>query len=337
MGQTASSSSSSSPTAPYDNPYALRSTWQDLSSTALTAKWHEYISASPPLREACPKVGTGFFQYPSLAAPIRGAKALEDIRAGEVFCRVPVHMLLSVHSVRNSSLHPVAAHFEHHRNAAGRDLERALIAIFALRESARVRSPYMPYMQILNTHATSSIPMLWSPNSSEYRRLSKGAMTIARRERAAALDVYQHVMLEALSRFATPLSDGLPCAASAGSAACSRAALSRVYSRDEFMRMYVIIGARDWVLSMYGKTTAFCAPIMDMLNFGQIGIRVAFDDRQNAFVARATKPIAKGSEMLFFYGSFCVDTWLSVYGFVPDGARPCSETKRGGARQSAIH
>ena len=48
---------------------------------------------------------------------------------------------------------------------------------------------------------------------------------------------------------------------------------------------------------------------------GQVGIRAEFSDAKHAFVATATQPIAKGSELLFYYGNMCRDAWINMYGF----------------------
>ena len=77
------------------------------------------------------------------------------------------------------------------------------------------------------------------------------------------------------------------------------------------------------ICSMYGTSRAFLVPIVDMFNFGQVGIRAHFDDKLHGFVATASQPIAKGTELLFFYGSLCREAWVNLYGFAPLEARPC--------------
>ena len=84
-----------------------------------------------------------------------------------------------------------------------------------------------------------------------------------------------------------------------------------------------MLRARDWILPMYGKSEPFLAPVIDMLNYGQIGIRVRFDNARQEFVATATKAFPAGQEMLFYYGTFCTDDMRDMYGFVTPTARPC--------------
>lgn len=320
--------------------YGARSTWAGLSETALTTEWEAFV-AHGPLKTACPKVGVDFFYYPNLRRKIRGAKALHDIAAGETLCKVPIQALLSVYALRNSSFSPIANHFLKGdpegvqararvlrlRQRGGVD-HRALLALFAIRESARVSSPYMPYMQMLNTHDTGGIPMLWETNSSRWAGLSKGLAAMAHRSRMQAHSAFAQVVPVAIADFARELSDGLPCASASiirGGKVCSPEALREVYTKAEYLRLYAIISARDWVLPVYGRQMQFCAPIMDMFNFGQVGIRANFEDTQHAFVAKATQKIAKGTELLFYYGSFCADQWRNMYGFVPANVRSCGE------------
>ena len=85
-----------------------------------------------------------------------------------------------------------------------------------------------------------------------------------------------------------------------------------------------MLRARDWILPMYGKSEPFLAPVIDMLSYGQIGIRVRFDNARQEFVATATKAFPAGQEMLFYYGAFCTDDMRDMYGFVTPTARPAA-------------
>ena len=47
----------------------------------------------------------------------------------------------------------------------------------------------------------------------------------------------------------------------------------------------------------------------------QVGLRVSFENRRHAFVLVATERIRAGSELLFYYGTFCKDAMIDMYGF----------------------
>ena len=96
---------------------------------------------------------------------------------------------------------------------------------------------------------------------------------------------------------------------------CPRSRLGEVYSEARFAKVLSILRARDWVLPMYGLNHDFLAPLVDMFNFGQVGVRVHFDDRKHSFVVRATQPIKAGSEILFYYGRHCLEEGMDMYGF----------------------
>jgi hypothetical protein len=156
--------------------------------------------------------------------------------------------------------------------------------------------------------------------------------------------------LNAVARFGTELSEGIDCTRFGDGAAgktCSAAALRRVYAEPRFLQArhlplistasshvvsphhlpcsspvnaeprsslqyFALVAARDWFLPVYGVGRNFLAMEMDMLNFGQSGIRVGFNNQLHAFTATATQPIAGGAEALFFYGSFCAEKWQSM-------------------------
>jgi len=50
---------------------------------------------------------------------------------------------------------------------------------------------------------------------------------------------------------------------------------------------------------------------------GQVGVRVSYDAARELMLMKATQPIAKGDEILFFYGDECTEQFRSIYGFVP--------------------
>ena len=270
--------------------YAARSTWTNLSDTELASTWTKYV-ATRMLGDNCPKVGIDFFFYPSLGRKLRGAVAKAPIARGEKLCEMPVQSMLSEFSVGNSTLRPVmdAADAEPAESTSktggkpGRKKlkskaldRRAHIALFVLRETSRVRSPHMPYLSILLSHDVTGVPMTWPPNSKrspswlqKSLAASPHLRSLAAGSRANAVRAYDGLVPLALSQFAPLLSEGLDCQRSP-TATCSPSELQRVYSRDNFIRVFAILAARDWVLPMYGKNRAFCVPIVDMFNFGQV-------------------------------------------------------------------
>ena len=321
--------------------YYARATWANLSLAEHTARWESYVS-SGEIGFRCPKVATAFFWYESLGASIRGAKAAADIGAGEDVCRVPVRSLLSDMTVGNTSLRILQESLTAYQKAAAGDVrgpppgakrsnkmrrldERALMTLHVLRETSRPRSPHMPYAALIQTHDVDGVPMLWPDDSPRWRRASPLLRSLAATSRANAEHHFESIVPAAISRAGAVLSEGLECAVRSprGPPSCSRAELAAVYSRERFLRTYTILAARDWVLPMYGRQRAFLAPVVDMLNYGQVGLRCRFDDKAGAFVLRATAPIKAGSELLFFYGAFCYEASINMYGFAPAGAKPC--------------
>ena len=86
--------------------FGARATWAGLNETQFATHWDAYVG-SGELRARCPKVGIGYFYYPSLGRKLRGAMAKAPIAKGERLCEVPVGSLLSTFSVGNSTLRPV--------------------------------------------------------------------------------------------------------------------------------------------------------------------------------------------------------------------------------------
>jgi len=138
---------------------------------------------------------------------------------------------------------------------------------------------------------------------------------------------YDTVMRPMLMHHRAVLSEGLGC----GLVGCSAHRLDHgIYSPAEFARVLAIISARDWVLPMYGNERPFMAPVLDMLNFGQVGVRADFSSKAGAFIAKATQPIEAGTELLVWYGNMCYERWINMYGFAPagHGSTPCSNRKK---------
>jgi hypothetical protein len=338
--------------------FEATSTWAGLTNLQTTDRWRQY-QAQGPLRGACPKVDLGFFYYPSIGEKIRGGFATAAIHRGEKVCVVPVTSMIHEFTVGNSTIRSVKdgidADLAAIRNKLG--VSRAttagasngpigkstrggglftadrlsLMVLFILRESARLRSPHAPYIAMLNSHATGSIPMLWSEDSDQWRGLNSLARSYASRSRRTAEAKYEQLVPKALARYGNVLSEGFGCTAT-----CSRTRLERVYSKQEFLRVYAIVSARDWVLQMYGSPRPFLAPLVDFFNFGQMGLRVRFSNSDHAFVASATQDIQKGDEILFYYGTLCKEMSVNVYGFAPNGSRPCSASTRRPGTQRQI-
>jgi len=200
------------------------------------------------------------------------------------------------------------------------------MAVFVLRESARERSPYMPYLQTMQMHDVSGVPMLWPVGAPQWKSVSPMQIELGRTAKANQQKQYDTVMRPMLMRHRAVLSEGLGCSGLVG---CSASRLDSVYSPAEFARVLAIISARDWVLPMYGNERPFMAPVLDMLNFGQVGIRADFSSKAGAFIAKATQPIEVGTELLFWYGNMCYEKWINMYGFAPAGhSTPCSNRKK---------
>ena len=280
------------------------------------------------------KTALAHFWYPELKAYLRGVKSSAPIEKGEEVVRVRHDALLSRFSMGNSTFRPVAEYYMalgkgptrrageplQNRAAAGSagwhvDPVKAMLAFFVLREGSRSSSRWMPYIKgLLEAHSAENIPLTWAPDSPRHQTISEHLRTMAAAHRRHALTAYRSVMPDALSRFPAVLGEGLPAGGPP---------LAAVYSLEKWLEVYAMLRARDWILPMYGKSEPFLAPVIDMLNYGQIGIRVRFDNARQEFVATATKAFPAGQEMLFYYGTFCTDDMRDMYGFVTPTARPC--------------
>ena len=298
---------------------------------------------------------------------------------------MPVQSMLSEFSVGNSTLRPVmdAADAEpaegiakpaENRVARKAKVESARPSrahcLFVLRETSRVRSPHMPYLSILLSHDVTGVPMSMAAKLealADWLQKSLAASphlrSLAAGSRANAVRAYDGLVPLALSQFAPLLSEGLDCQRSPPPPA-ARQSSRRVYSRIAYSGL--CDPCRALGATNVRKNRAFCVPIVDMFNFGQVcawhplrrlasslslvaclllsllalfyafllramcaqvGIRAAFDDGRNAFVATATQPIPAGRELLFYYGSMCHESWINLYGFAPPDAQPCPKPK----------
>ena len=76
-------------------------------------------------------------------------------------------------------------------------------------------------------------------------------------------------------------------------------------------------GAHDTLPPPCTVTPPTCAFLV------QIGIRVQFNKSAHAFVATATAPVGEGRELLFYYGRYCRERAIDVYGFAANDNEPC--------------
>ena len=107
------------------------------------------MEVAPKLGVRCPKVGMGYFYYPSLQTELRGAVATANIARGEEVCFVPVQQMLSEFSVGNSSLlglmrNYIARSPKGKVSTASSVTMKAVIAVFVIREGARCVPPPPP-------------------------------------------------------------------------------------------------------------------------------------------------------------------------------------------------
>lgn len=133
--------------------------------------------------------------------------------------------------------------------------------------------------------------------------------------------VYQVFFSKVVEKYLPAFSEGGVCGPSIGSCL-------RFYSIERLMDVLAVVQAREWSLRMHSAERQFLAPLIDLLNYGQMGVRVSFDNARRVFIAVARKRIAKGDEILFYYGSFCIDYALLTYGFVPEGSRECHKPQQ---------
>lgn len=260
--------------------------WLPLNETEKSA---QFMKLSHSLGVHCPKIALGYFPHGS--ALVRGGKAMKNIVPGEEVCVISVRALVSDYSVGNSTLHELHREF-------GAKRARSVLAIFLMREAARTTSPYMPYIKgQLEQHTVETLPSMWSASSPQFQALGPYAQHLAQTARQEVQNQYAAFFPSSFGRFVLPLSEGV-----CGARACPIRRLSEVYSLENFRRWYAIVRARDWILPMYDAKTSrnFLIPAMDLLNYGQVGIRLAFVPHRHALIARATKAIPAGKEMLFY-------------------------------------
>ena len=117
--------------------YFRRDSWSGLNASA---RGNLFMEAAPKMGIRCPKVGLGYFYYPSLHTELRGAVATADIARGEEVCFVPLQQLLCEFSVGNSSMLGLMRNY-FPRNTNSKPLStsvtmKAIIALFVIREGA---------------------------------------------------------------------------------------------------------------------------------------------------------------------------------------------------------
>ena len=293
--------------------YYRRDSWSGLNASA---RGNLFMEVAPKLGIRCPKVGLSYFYYPSLQTELRGAVATANIARGEEVCFVPVQQLLCEFSVGNSSMLGLMRNYLQRTKASLTSsvppvTMKAIIALFVIREGARETSRWMPYINgILDGHDPQPIPVNWARGDPRLAKLSAYGQKLAQQSRARALRQYTSLFPDAFSRYAGALGEGMPCAG-----LCSQAELAALYTQERFLAVYSVLRARDWVLDMHGEERPFLAPVIDLLNFGQVGIRASYDDKRQGFAAKTVQPIKAGQELLFYYGNFCIDDAINMYGF----------------------
>ena len=306
---------------------ALHSTWEGLNSTAAAQK---VLSITPLQGIECPAVGLGTFEHDGHS--VRGARAIRELPVGSEVCVIPVQNMLSEYTIGNSSLagcllQPATGS---HRNELS--LVHGAFATFVLREAAQESSPWNPYIEgLLRGHmdAAGTIPGTWPPGDPRLEALSPLGKQLATSARTNALRAYKQLFGEAppTPRCKRALHEGAMCGSPRR--AC---APQELYSEERFIAAYFAIRARDWVLDMYGTPRSFLAPVLDLLNHGQVGIRTGFLKARHAFVARTTSKIDAGAELLFYYGAFCKERMLDMYGFATPTAPKCTGRRAGHSR-----
>lgn len=190
----------------------------------------------------------------------------------------------------------------------------------------------VPMQSHIEGHDVENVPARWSPDSPRLAALDAYSRPRADELHSRIFNRYNSVVLPALQYIPEALSEGLSCAANAA-ARCSAAELAEIYSFDRVLTMMLVMRARDWMLDMYGDSRFFMAPIIDLCNFGQMGVRVDFNNKRHAFTVKAYQRIQAGEEVLFYYGSFCRQDMINMYGFSVDKAKDC--TRRSKRRQKS--
>ena len=115
----------------------------------------------------------------------------------------------------------------------------------------------------------------------------------------------------------------------AGQAHC----LSELYSRQRYMRMLAVVGARMWTTHIRGHRTAVLSPIADMLlNHAQGSpMSVDYDDDMEGVVLTARSTIRRGTDLAFDSGGYCKEEALNEYGAsqgLPNGLRALRVARR---------
>uniref|UniRef100_A0A7S4C3A1 SET domain-containing protein n=1 Tax=Chrysotila carterae TaxID=13221 RepID=A0A7S4C3A1_CHRCT len=302
----------------------LRGTYEQ---TNLDQRWRTVIDHASALGIRAAKVGVSQFYYPQINRTLRGAIALEPIAAGEEFIVVPEKYVLSDLTVGNSSLAPVLESplCKSNSFAACRDGTQLLLAmaVFITREGARSTSLWMPFIKTsIDGHDIEGLPLTWPTNSTRFASESDHFKQLTN-SRVERLKSYLALELpRILHSFPAALSEGLPCLKDT-TGNCSSAYLTTLYDVNKLIAMFAVVSARYWFLELYGEARPFLAPIADLMNFGQMGVRVRFSDARKQLIFYTLKPIPANTEILFHYGDICREKSMLAYGFAPAGSTPC--------------
>lgn len=120
----------------------------------------------------------------------------------------------------------------------------------------RRRADMMAYLNIIQTHDVTQVPVTFDPSGAAFRALSPNAQRLARQTRAHAMREFPAVS-DAVSRHGALFSEGIRCedGPNAGriggvGVACTPSQLRRIYSPTSFLETYARVRARDWILPM---------------------------------------------------------------------------------------
>ena len=110
-----------------------------------------------------------------------------------------------------------------------------------------------------------------------YKRASRLLQRKSDEGRRRVQREYTALFPRSFDSFARELSEGIACGVRRGGA-CPRATLERLFSWPNFLLMWTRLFARDWTLTVSGSSRTLLLPNVDMMNHGQMGLRISHDD-----------------------------------------------------------
>ena len=206
--------------APSSEAAFLRATWESLRGAA--EREAGFVAGMQALGVACPKVRIAHLSMPETGRTLRGLQAAVALSAGEEVCSVPLQHALSQTTIILSSFGE--GFMQAHPDLTFSDFA----AIFLLREAARERSPWKPWLHICADGelggprglaareafpAPDGLPAGWDPETDAARlaALSAHERHLASKTRATHLERYDRVFPAAFGTFAAVLSEGVAC------------------------------------------------------------------------------------------------------------------------------